>query len=70
MKPPERPGGGDGGTKRKTESEPKTGDMFEVLKSVPILTPALLDIDLTRDNRTWLHVDHDPARPDMNYFIQ
>ena len=40
-----------------------------VLKGVTTLTPTLLDVDLSRADTTWPHVDPDPARPDMNYYI-
>ena len=41
----------------------------EVLKGVPTSTSTLLYVDLTRADPTWPHVDPDPPRPDMNYYI-
>ena len=42
----------------------------ELLKGVPTSTPTLLDVDLDRTDPTWPHVDLDPRRPDMYYYLQ
>ena len=42
----------------------------ELLKGVPTSTPTPLDVDLNPNDPTWPHVDLDPGRPDMNYYLQ